>query len=80
MTLKNISFLNRTEVQRASKVALARIRLSDMNYRNSQSSEEHRVVTMEFQYANLVLNEEERFLNPLGFLVTDYQIAQEVMK
>lgn len=36
------------------------------------------VVTLNFEYANLSLNQEEQLLNPLGYTVTSYQIQPEV--
>ena len=81
VTFKNISFIGRNEqFPRATKVALVRIMTEDFNYKNSNRVQSHRLITVEFQYANLALNEEERFLNPIGFLVTDYQNAQEVVQ
>ena len=36
------------------------------------------VITMGFYFANLDLNLEERLINPLGFQVNKYLIADEV--
>jgi len=36
------------------------------------------IVTVNFQYASLDLNEEEQLLNPLGFTVVSYQIQREI--
>ena len=81
VTFKNINFVSRKNAQAAeSKVALARIRLNDLSNIPGLVKEEHSVVTLQFRYANLVLNEEERFMNPLGFLVEEYQKEQEVIQ
>lgn len=78
---KNISFIKRNEsVMNTEKVAQARILLTDMSRRFPAPIEYHSIVTLTFQYSNLNLNEEERFLNPIGFLVTNYSIEREVVQ
>ncbi len=77
---KNLNFVNRKSSDvRASNVVLVRVLLKDESEKKSFEREFHGVVTMQFRYANLSLNEEERFMNPIGFLVEDYQIEQEVI-
>lgn len=81
ITFKNINFVSRRDAAAAeSKVALVRIRLNDLSNVPALVKEEHAVVTLQFRYANLVLNEEERFMNPIGFLVESYQKEQEVIQ
>ncbi|MCI5049714.1 MAG: type IV secretion system protein [Rickettsiales bacterium] len=78
---KSISFIKRSDSQmRAEKVVQARIILRDVSRKFPAPIEYHNIVTMTFQYSNLNLNEEERFMNPLGFLVTEYAIEREVVK
>ena len=36
------------------------------------------IVTINFEYADLSLNQEEQLLNPLGYTVTSYQIQPEI--
>lgn len=42
--------------------------------------EKDEIVTMNFYFTNLDLNYEERLVNPLGFQVSKYLIAEEVFK
>ena len=35
-----------------------------------------KIITLEFKYAELVLNTEDRYLNPLGFRVLDYRVDE----
>jgi type IV secretion system protein VirB8 len=44
---------------------------------NQATIEKAWVATITFEYADLTLNEEDRFINPLGFTVTNYQIEPE---
>lgn len=78
---KSISFIRRSDdAMRQEKVVQARIVLLDTSSRFSVPVEYHSIVTVTFRYTNLNLNEEERFMNPLGFLVTNYAIEREVVK
>jgi type IV secretion system protein VirB8 len=78
---KNISFIKRNEdMMNTEKVAQARVVLTDMSRRFPAPIEYHSIVTVTFQYSNLNLNEEERFMNPIGFLVTNYAIEREVVQ
>lgn len=50
-------------------------------YLNSQGSfSGDKVILMSFGFENISLSEEERYLNPLGFVVNSYQIANENLK
>lgn len=78
---KNISFIKRsTDVMKSEKVVQARVILTDVSRKFPAPIEYHNIVTITFQYSNLSLNEEERYMNPLGFLVTNYAIEREVVK
>lgn len=39
----------------------------------------HKIATITFEYANLELTSEERYINPLGFRVTDYRIDEDAL-
>lgn len=73
---KSITYLNNaaggTPNPRA-KTAQVRITLQDTMPQMRQPIEYHRVITLQFEYADLGLEEQERFTNPLGFLVTSYR-------
>jgi len=78
---KSINFIRRSDnVNSEEKVAQARVILLDSSTRYAAPMEYHGIVTLTFRYSNLNLNEEERFINPLGFLVTSYAIEREVVK
>lgn len=38
----------------------------------------HKIILVAFEYVKMSLNIEERYLNPLGFRVTDYRIDEDV--
>ena len=40
----------------------------------------HRIVLLSFEYVKMNLTNEERYLNPLGFRVTDYQINEDSLQ
>ncbi len=80
LQFKNISFISRNNDSfRAEKVAQARIQMTDTFKKGRIVRTYHSIVTMTFQYANLTLNPEERYMNPIGFLVTNYKIDREVV-
>ena len=79
---KNIAFIKTgsEDDERVGKVAQARVMLTDISRKFPAPIDYHSVVTVAYQYSNLNLNEEERYWNPLGFLVTDYAIEREVVR
>lgn len=60
-----------------SKIIQARITTTESTPNSSPKSTLW-VVTVTFEYANLDLTEEEQWLNPLGYMVTSYQIQKEI--
>lgn len=40
----------------------------------------NKVTLIEFQYANIELNAEQRYTNPLGFLVTSYSVDEDTIQ
>lgn len=60
-----------------TKIMQARITTIDM-MPNAGDVVQQWVVTINFEYASLNLNEEEQLLNPLGYTVTSYQIQREI--
>lgn len=60
-----------------SKIMQARITTTD-SLPNQADVEQQWVVTVTFEYANLKLNEAEQLLNPLGYIVSSYQIQREI--
>lgn len=56
------------------------IRLSDRSFLGDKMiGEQHYLLTMSFIFANLNLSLEERYINPLGFQVTEYNSLEEKM-
>lgn len=45
---------------------------------NADGAPKYWVITVTFEYAELDLNEEERWINPLGYTVTRYQVQSEI--
>jgi len=78
---KSISFIKRdTDTMKSEKVVQVRVILTDRSRKFPAPVDYHNIITITFQYSNLNLNEEERYVNPLGFLVTNYAIEREVVK
>ena len=67
----------RAEKKTPTKIMQARITTVDMTA-NSADVVQQWVVTINFEYASLNLNEEEQLLNPLGYTVTSYHIQREI--
>ena len=40
---------------------------------------QHKIALLSFEYVKMSLTTEERYLNPLGFRVTDYRVDEDVM-
>jgi type IV secretion system protein VirB8 len=81
VVFKNINFARRSEeAARSARVVIVRVLLRDESEIPSLRREFHGLITMQFRYANLSLSEEDRFLNPIGMLVEDYQMEQEVVQ
>ncbi len=67
----------RAEEKTPTKIMQARITTVDM-LPGAGDVVQQWVVTINFEYASLNLNEEEQLLNPLGYTVTNYQIQREI--
>jgi type IV secretion system protein VirB8 len=70
VTLKSVSFLNRTT---------AATRFSTEEKRQNTTRRNHWVAVVKFRYTSTPLKNEYRFDNPLGFQVTEYRRDQESM-
>ncbi|MEQ1789181.1 MAG: type IV secretion system protein [Rickettsiales bacterium] len=46
---------------------------------NGGTLQSHKIATVIFEYAKLDLNSEERYINPLGFRVTEYRVDEDTM-
>jgi type IV secretion system protein VirB8 len=67
--LKSLVFINDTTAQ-------VRFRLASSIALNELNSPD-KIVYLEFEFANVELNEDLRYLNPLGFRVTKYRLEDE---
>ena len=47
---------------------------------NQTETVQNWVVTITFEYANLTLNADDQYLNPIGYIVTAYQIQPETLE
>ncbi len=43
-------------------------------------AQQNLIILLAFSYANMALTLEERYVNPLGFIVTDYRIDEETLQ
>ncbi len=73
--IQNPSVPSRAEVT-PTKIAQVRFVLVD-NLADSSLPPKNYVATVNFEYADLDLNEKDQLTNPLGFTVTSYQINEE---
>ncbi len=69
---KSISYLNPQLVQ-------ARILIEEKSGGGGYS-QQHKIVILAFEYAKMSLTPEERYINPLGFHVTDYRVDEDVLQ
>lgn len=69
--IKSISYLEPQVVQ-------IRVVFIEKDNGISISSQSHKIILLKFGYAKMGLSREERFLNPLGFRVLDYNVYDEV--
>jgi len=60
------------------QLAQARL-LIEENTANGGTLQYHRIATISFEYAKLQLTAEERYINPLGFRVTDYRVDEDAL-
>ena len=58
---------------------VAQIRVS-IESGGSLTRKSDKIIVMEFNFRNIEMNEEERFINPLGFIVTLYRIEDEIVR
>jgi type IV secretion system protein VirB8 len=59
-------------------VAQARL-LIEESTANGGVVQMHRIATVTFEYAKLALTTEERYINPLGFRVTEYRLDEDAL-
>jgi type IV secretion system protein VirB8 len=68
--LKSLVFINESTAQ-------IRFKQSIIGGGNEGVSNMNKIVYMEFTFSNIEMNDEQRYLNPLGFRVTKYRIEDE---
>ncbi|MES2984447.1 MAG: type IV secretion system protein [Pseudomonadota bacterium] len=63
----------------SSSTKIMQIRLSTIESAPGIGDKENSwIITLTFEYADLNINQEEQWLNPLGYTVTSYQIQSEI--
>ncbi len=72
ITFKSISYLS-------PQIAQARVTITEKGLQQ-RPTEYHRIILVAFEYVKMNLSTEERYLNPLGFRVNDYQINEDVLQ
>ncbi len=71
--IKSVAFINEGQAQvRATVAEVGRNVGMGVN-------KEHKVIYVDFEFANLELSLKDRYLNPLGFLVTNYRVEDEAL-
>lgn len=69
---KSITYIN-------PKLAQARILVEEASG-GSNVMQSHKIVLVAFEYIKLSLTNEERYINPLGFRITDYRVDEDVLQ
>lgn len=59
---------------------LAQVRLFIEERNGGGGSSQHKIALIGFEYIKMNLSTEERYLNPLGFRVTDYHVDDDVLQ
>jgi type IV secretion system protein VirB8 len=60
---------------------LAQIRLLIEEKSDSTGySQQHKIALIGFRYTEMQLTNEERYINPLGFIITEYSIVEDVLQ
>ena len=67
--LKSLTFLTPQKAQVRIAVEQTKVGAPTVVY--------NRIITMDFVFADMSLSTEERFINPLGFQVTDYRVDED---
>lgn len=68
---KSITYLTPTQVQ-------ARVLVEEKADNNL--AQQHLIILLSFAYVNMALTVEERYINPLGFIVTDYRVDEDTLQ
>ncbi len=68
---KSISYLSPQTIQ-------ARVLIEEKSENNL--AQQNLIILLSFAYVNMALTLEERYVNPLGFIVTDYRIDEDTLQ
>ena len=68
---KSITYLN-------PKLVQARVLIEERA--ESNLAQQHLIILLGFNYVNMALTLEERYINPLGFIVTDYRVDEDTLQ
>jgi len=67
---KSITYLSPQTIQ-------ARVLVEERSENNL--AQQNLIILLSFSYANMALSLEERYINPLGFIVTDYRVDEDTL-
>lgn len=67
---KSITYLTPTQIQ-------ARVLVEERSENNL--AQQNLIILLSFTYVNMALTLEERYVNPLGFMVTDYRVDEDTL-
>lgn len=67
---KSITYLSPQTIQ-------ARVLVEERSENNL--AQQNLIILLSFAYANMALTQEERYVNPLGFIVTDYRVDEDTL-
>lgn len=76
MRVRSLQFLDTDKKDPLTKVAQVRFTISE----NGQTTREYnKITTLTFQFVAMETNEEQREINPVGFIVTSYRVNDETL-
>ncbi len=70
---KSITYLSKQVVQ-------ARVLIEERSGGSGDFRQQHKIILLAFEYTRMKLNNEERYINPLGFRVTDYRVDEDLLQ
>jgi type IV secretion system protein VirB8 len=70
---KSITYLN-------PQLAQARLLIEEKGGTSNGVTQQHKIALVAFEYVKMSLTIDERYVNPLGFRVTDYRLDEDILQ
>jgi type IV secretion system protein VirB8 len=76
--IKSISIIDASpDISVKDEVAQVRIMAEELNRQSNTRTQRHFVITISYGFKTVDLSLEDKYINPLGFLVTNYRTTEE---